>query len=533
MKNRFFTFLIFSIACLHFSARAQFAPLPPFSISIEKVVTPQPLPGFHSFAFAQYQDKWLIIGGRTNGLHSINPNEGFNPVYNNNNVVVIDTSNWQIYYSSLSVLPYNIADPLRSTNMQYFHDGDYLYMIGGYGRDSVLNRFITFNTLSTIRVDSMINAVMNNTPIAPYIHQITGTNFKVCGGDLQKVGSDFYLVFGQVFTGRYDHAFGSGLFLQKYMTEVKMFNITNTNGNVVASNFSSRPDTTNFHRRDLNVTPIITPSGQQSLMAHGGVFQKDADLPYYEPIQIGPTSDSVYSYQQKMSHYTCAYLPVYDSVNQNMHTTFFGGISLNDYDPNTNTINGDSLVPFISDITTFTHRANGVMEESILPLQLPYLLGSNAKFVMRADVPKYSNDVINLKAIPSRMLAGYIFGGIRSDAPNHSTSSVANDTIYRVFIDPQSFSAVAANKKLIGKFSVFPNPANEQVNISFIMDEKAKMSIRLINNTGKTVREVMNTELSAGAQQLRIPVSDLASGLYYIKVQTVKGSQTFPVSIVH
>ncbi|MFL5754363.1 MAG: T9SS type A sorting domain-containing protein [Bacteroidia bacterium] len=532
MKKIYLIFL-FLVLFMQTGLIAQFAPLPPFSISIEKVVTSQTIPGFHSFAFGQLNSKWLVIGGRTNGLHSLNANEGFNPDYNNNFVTVIDTGNWQSYYSCLSNLPYSVADPLRSSNMQYFQDGDYLYMVGGYGRDSVQNKFVTFNTLSSIRIDSMIDAVMNGQPIAPYIRQITNPSLKLCGGDLQKVGPDFYLMFGQIFTGRYDHGFGSGLFLQKYQNEIRKFNIVNTGGSISVTNFSARADTNNFHRRDLTVSPIINSAGQQSLMAFGGVFQKDADIPYLEPIEIGVNADSVYAYQQVMSHYTCANIPVYDSVNQDMYTTFLGGISINDYDPNTNTVIGDTLVPFISDITTFTKRANGLMEESILPVQLPYLLGSNAKFVLRTDVPQYANGVINLKAITGRILAGYLLGGISADAPNQSTTTVANDTVYRIYIDPAGFNAIAAQKKLISQFNVFPNPANDQVHLDLKMDRKTKLNIKLINNSGKAIKDIFTGEVNPGSQQLHIGTSELSSGLYYIKLITENGTQTFPVSIAH
>lgn len=271
--------IVFLFCLFRFTSSAQFAPLPPFSLLIEKVVTPQPLPGFHSFAFAQHNGRWLIIGGRTNGLHGLNPNDGFDPAYANNNAVVIDTATWQIYYSSLSSLPYVIADPLRSTNMQFTQDEDYLYMIGGYGRDSVQNKFVTFSKLSSIRVDSIIDAIIAGTTISEFIRQYTDTNFQLSGGELQKMGSDFYLLFGHNFNGRYAANSTSTLFTQKYSNQVKKFNIINNGGSIMASSFSIRTDTNNFHRRDLSSSPIIKPSGQQGVMAFGGVFKKDHDFP--------------------------------------------------------------------------------------------------------------------------------------------------------------------------------------------------------------------------------------------------------------
>ena len=245
------TFILFLFLFIHFNSRAQFAPLPPFSISIEKVATPTPLPGFHSFAFAKDKGRWLLIGGRTNGLHGLNPNDGFDASYANNNAVVIDTATWQIYYSSLSNLPYSVADPLRSTNMQYYQDGNYLYMVGGYGRDSVVNKFVTFPKLSSLRVDSTIDAIISNSSISPFIKQATDTNLQVCGGELQKLGSDFYLLYGHNFNGRYDQHAGSSFFTQKYSNQVRKFDIVNSGVSIAVANFVMRTDTNNFHRRDL------------------------------------------------------------------------------------------------------------------------------------------------------------------------------------------------------------------------------------------------------------------------------------------
>lgn len=522
--------IVFLFCLFRFTSSAQFAPLPPFSLLIEKVVTPQPLPGFHSFAFAQHNGRWLIIGGRTNGLHGLNPNDGFDPAYANNNAVVIDTATWQIYYSSLSSLPYVIADPLRSTNMQFTQDEDYLYMIGGYGRDSVQNKFVTFSKLSSIRVDSIIDAIIAGTTISEFIRQYTDTNFQLSGGELQKMGSDFYLLFGHNFNGRYAANSTSTLFTQKYSNQVKKFNIINNGGSIMASSFSIRTDTNNFHRRDLSSSPIIKPSGQQGVMAFGGVFKKDHDFPYLEPIEIGYLRDSVFAYQQKMSHYTCPTIPIYDSVNLNMYTTFLGGISLNDFNPLTNTVILDTLIPFISDITTFSMRSNGTMEECVLPLQLPYLLGSNAKFIMANNVPKYSNEVINLKAINSSILLGYFFGGIRSDAPNNSPSTVANDTIYRIYLNPQVFTTLPKNN-LLKNLKVYPNPAIDFICVSLNCEKKSSLTVQLLDNTGKIVKEVLRGEI-IGEQVLKINTRDVISGIYYVKLISPYGTQTFPISVV-
>ena len=113
-KSLFVSFL--SLILTVTSSFAQFGTMPPFTVQLEPVIT-TPLPGLHSFAFARSGDKWLFIGGRTNGLHGLNSSGAFDPEYKNDNVIVIDTTTWNYYTADLNQLPLNIADPMRSSNM--------------------------------------------------------------------------------------------------------------------------------------------------------------------------------------------------------------------------------------------------------------------------------------------------------------------------------------------------------------------------------------------------------------------------------
>ena len=91
-----------------------FAQQVPFSVEIEPVIC-GPMPGMHSFAFAQSGSKWLFVGGRTNGLHGFSTNNNFDVVYASDVITVIDTSTWSYYTSPLGQLPKAVADPLRAT----------------------------------------------------------------------------------------------------------------------------------------------------------------------------------------------------------------------------------------------------------------------------------------------------------------------------------------------------------------------------------------------------------------------------------
>ncbi len=511
-------FLTVFISINTFQLKAQFGALPPYTIQI-KAISGTVIPGVHSFAFAQSGDKWLFIGGRTNGLHGLNSNDGFPQEFKNDKVIVVDTVTWNFYSADLNQLPFSLADPLRSTNMQYIQEGNHLYMIGGYGYDSTLSHYATFPTLTAINVDTMINAVMNALPIASSIRQVVDTNFAVCGGDLGKLGNDYYLMLGHKFTGRYDHVAGP-LFTQIYSNRIKKFTISDNDTTIALSAFTYQTDTTNFHRRDFTSAPIVKPNGDFGIGIYGGVFQKNVDLPYREPINIealGTTTDT--SYHQIMSQYTCAVIPVYDSTKFTMYTTFLGGISVYDFNDTTSVLVYDTVVPFINDITTLTVDGFGIKSEAIMDTHLSGLLGANAKFISNYNIPHYSNDVIRINSMTNnaQVLAGYMFGGIRANAGNFGIT-LSNDSIYRVYVTPHYTTSVDETSMNIVNAQLYPNPSSDVSTLSFVLKNAETVRVSITDVTGKEVQLIANEKMNSGSHQLKINTSKLAAGLYVCKV---------------
>jgi len=82
-------------------------------------VTVSGLPGLHSFAFGQANDKWLIIGGRLDGLHARQPFNAFPASNNNTSIFVVDKVTLQSWSVSLNSLPTGIKEQLQSTNMNF------------------------------------------------------------------------------------------------------------------------------------------------------------------------------------------------------------------------------------------------------------------------------------------------------------------------------------------------------------------------------------------------------------------------------
>lgn len=484
----------------------------PFSVEIEPVIA-GPLPGMHSFAFAQSGTKWLFVGGRTNGLHGFSTNDNFDVIYASDVITVIDTATWSWYSSPLGVLPTAEADPLRATNMQFVTIGNYLYMAGGFGWDSTANGYRTFPILTAIHIDNMINAVINGTSIAPNIRQINDTIVRVCGGEMTTLNGECFLFFGHNFKNRYSDP-PQPTFVQYYMNTIRRFTINDDGTNLSISNISVTTDTNNFRRRDLNVGPVVKPDGSFGWTAYSGVFQKTRNLPWPWPIAYDPTNGATVdsSFSQQMNNYTCGLVPLYDSVQKTMYTVLFGGESEYDYNPSSGTLTQDTLVPFVSDISVLVHDVAGNWTQVPLQVQMSGLLGSNMKFVPVTSTPMYSNDVVKLRELSGRVLAGYLVGGIEAVVPNGHPSSSANDTVYRVWITPDQNLLAVHNLSAEGEVDIFPNPAKDHVIVRAHTEDEVEIAV--YDAQGKMIFR----ESHSGRADVNIPAENFAPGIYSVQV---------------
>ena len=76
--------------------------------------------------------KWVIIGGRIDGLHQRQPFAAFQESDNNQNVFVIDPVTDQTWLAGLNTLSTPLFEQLQSTNQQFIQRDSTLYIVGGY-----------------------------------------------------------------------------------------------------------------------------------------------------------------------------------------------------------------------------------------------------------------------------------------------------------------------------------------------------------------------------------------------------------------
>lgn len=252
-----------------------FSQTAPFNIHLEPIHISR-LGGLQSFAYGQYDGKWLIIGGRLDGLHRRQPFASFDEVGHNTQLFVIDPVSQQKWTAPISSLSIPLQEQLKSTNMQFYQLGRYLYLLGGYGYSAMMDDHTTFAKLTAVDVPATIHAIISNTSFASNFRQMTDAQFQVTGGRLERIYNTFYLVGGQKFIGRYnpmgpDHGPG---FVQEYTNQIRKFTLSDNGSTITIHHLPSITDSNHLHRRDYNVTAQIMPNGTEGITAFSGVFQK-------------------------------------------------------------------------------------------------------------------------------------------------------------------------------------------------------------------------------------------------------------------
>jgi hypothetical protein len=443
----------------------------PYTLQIQQVTTAPNLPAVQSPVVAQddvagspFLGYWLVFGGRDNGLHSFNATDNFPPQKQNENIYVINPANWQVWTKAWgdTNVPAATSQPLYSTNQQSFQSGDNLFTVGGYGAPDLGNNtfgtYTTYDTLTALSVNGMINAIVNNGDVAALsqLQQIHDSRLQVTGGEMKMLGTQALIVVGQDFQGEY---FGPTA-IQTYTDEIRSFQITyngQTPNSLAISNYQAQNDQVNFRRRDYNLGDVIQSNLQPALEILGGVFTPGpfndpaAGQGYRQPMLInGLGSTQLSQYQQFFSQYSSPNIGLFSASQSSMYTILLGGIGLYNYTFTTGQLTSDTELPFVDDVTTLVQNANG-SQEYAMPSQLPGFYGAEARFFANPQLAAYSNGVIQLDSLTQSATLGYMYGGIFSTAANttdQTTQTKASNALFKVVLVPAptvTLSSAATN----------------------------------------------------------------------------------------
>jgi hypothetical protein len=318
---------------------------------------------------------------------------------------------------------------------------------------------------------------------------------------------------------------GNPTYTQTYVNGLKKFNINNSGTQLTFSNYTSVSDQVHLHRRDYNLMPQIFPNGEEGYTISSGVFQVGIDLPFLYPVDIKASGHTpVIAFNQYLSNYHSAKTSLYDSVNNVMHSIFYGGMS--QYSYVNNVLTQDNNVPFVKTISRVSRDASGNLQENVFPNEMPGLIGASAEFIPNHTLPHYESEIIKLSKITGdSALIGHCYGGIYSPQTNPFTANNtgvtnAHNVIYEVWLVKSTVSGL----KLVDgrnplKAVVYPNPTQKQISFKLSLPSNGDLDLFITDVNGKIVAEKSFLGLNQGNHT--IDISDkvkLASGVYAFNI---------------
>lgn len=482
--------------------------------------------GLQSFAHAEYQGQFFLFGGRLDGLHQRQPFASFNDIGHNEELWVIEDDS-VLYTLQLNHLPDSLLDQLRSTNMEFYQDGNLLYLIGGYGISNPSGNHITHPYLCIVDLSQLTNLQPGDQVPASAFQQIEDADFGVTGGQLRRLDSVYYLVGGHRFDGRYNPHNGPS-FTQSYTNSVRRFTLSGQFPNKQVQWQSAYTDAQLLHRRDYNVAPEIHEDGSYGLIAFSGVFQNNVDLPYLNAVRIDENGYSeIPNFSQYYNHYHCANVPLFEANANRMHFLFFGGMA--QYYESNGIRTQDNNVPFVPTIARVSRDSAGNFSESKLRVEMPALLGAGSEFFIADGIPQYAPGIIDYDALSGdTVLLGYIFGGIESSAPNiffsnTGTQSSATARFFKVWLIKSQMNlsqlSLDYHENQLA-WQLAPNPGGK-VQIWYSepksIGQASEMELRFIDQSGKSVWSSL-WQHQAGQKHYELKPQILKAGSYLVEL---------------
>ena len=510
----------------------------PYSVRLEQVSVPG-LPGFHSFAYGQHDGKWLIVGGRTDGIHARQPFASFPANHNNDHIFVIDPSTGEFFAENLSPLSSGLREHLQSTNMNFQQIADTLYIMGGYAFSETAGDHITFPKLTTIVVSETMNDVISGFLNEKSFGHLYDERFAVTGGQLGELDDKLILVGGHRFDGRYNPR-DMPTFRQEYTHAIQSFRIDHALTGPEISFYSKVVDTDHLRRRDYNLVPYIFRDGEPGYMISTGVFQREADLPFLYNVEIGKEEfyNPIPDFEQLLSHYHSPKLSFYVEESDELHMLFFGGLA--QFYFHGNQLIQDDRVPFVTTISRVTRFSDGSFAEFALPEEMPDLKGTSAEFIPIPDLPKNETGVILMDEIETdELLAGYILGGIDTPiinpfATNQTGATSASTTVYEVWLDRTESDGKPVEQTPDGAllYPNYPNPFDDVTTLHFSIEDDSMVNLDIFSVDGRKVATLISSVVEAGEHKLQYRAGDLSSGLYIVRLLVNGATKSRAIAIV-
>ncbi len=82
------------------------------------------------------------------------------------------------------------------------------------------------------------------------------------------------------------------------------------------------------------------------------------------------------------------------------------------------------------------------------------------------------------------------------------------------------------------ELTIFPNPIQDQANLSFELEKEDEVQIAVIDATGKQVQLLCNQRFEVGEHRLVFDVNKLERGVYFIQLSTISKQETKRIAVM-
>lgn len=168
--------------------------------------------------------------------------------------------------------------------------------------------------------------------------------------------------------------------------------------------------------------------------------------------------------------------------------------------------------------TTCTYSSSWVVNNN-LPLYAPMDSGAT-------QVAYYGGF-----GMPTVVLVGGTDHRVMWVTQNFTTSdtTIMRDSILNL-LNPQGINPLTSP---VSKIDVFPNPANDVVNVDVTTSANTAITVDVVNLNGQVVQSVYNGTQAAGTVRRPISTVNLANGSYLIRVTSEGQTSTAPLQVAH
>jgi len=240
--------------------------------------------------------------------------------------------------------------------------------------------------------------------------------------------------------------------------QIRTFTFDNGPAGLSFTHVGSTVPNNDFRRRDLNVLSSRRQDEHGQLESYltvlSGVFTLN-NGGWTVPVEVSsagvptmadPTLDT--TFRQSVNNYHSDKICLYSATDDAWYGVLFGGLGLQTWDPQQNSLTTDNEFPFMNQIAVIRRDTDGVYSQhwvGEMPLIAdtagpPLRFGTNAEFFLANPTTSLESDMIDLTTISQETTIGYIFGGLASNGPHTrgrpGAYSVASNMIFEVVLRP-------------------------------------------------------------------------------------------------